>query len=89
MKTITLFGSPHWVTCEPMKEFLSEQNIEFRYVDITGSIFNLKRFLKYRDNNEAFKEIKTKNRVGIPAIMIDNGKKFFFSMDEENIHELK
>lgn len=71
-----------------MKEFLSENNIEFRYVDITESMFNLKRFLKYRDNNEAFDEIKRKNRVGIPVIMVNNGQKFFFSMDEEHLHEL-
>lgn len=72
-----------------MKEFLSEHNIEFRYVDITESMFNLKRFLKYRDNNEVFDEIKRKNRIGIPVIMINNGQKFFFSVGEDNLHELK
>ncbi|HLR21270.1 MAG TPA: glutaredoxin [Tissierellaceae bacterium] len=72
-----------------MKELLSDNNIDFRYVDITESMFNLKRFLKYRDNNEVFDNIRKKNRIGIPAIMINNGKEFFFSMDEENLDKLR
>lgn len=72
-----------------MKEFLSKHSIEFRYVDITENMFNLKQFLKYRDRSEAFDDIKRKNRVGLPAIMINNGQTFFFSMDEENLDELR
>lgn len=72
-----------------MKEFLSEHKIDFRYVDITESMYNLKRFLKYRDSNKAFDNIKKKNRVGLPAIMINNGQEFFFSMDEENLDKLR
>lgn len=88
-KRITMFGSAHWPSCQPMKELLSDNNIDFRYVDITESMFNLKRFLKYRDNNEVFDNIRKKNRIGIPAIMINNGKEFFFSMDEENLDKLR
>jgi len=72
-----------------MKEFLSENNIEFQYVDINDSMFNLKRFLKYRDNKEEFDEIKRKNRVGIPVVMINNGQKFFFKVTEEELDELR
>ncbi|MBC8589606.1 hypothetical protein [Wansuia hejianensis] len=72
-----------------MKEFLSENNIEFNYVDITESMFNLKRFLKYRDNNEVFDNIRRKNMVGIPVVMINNGQKFFFKVEEEDLDELR
>lgn len=88
-KRITFFGSPHWPGCEPVKEFLSENNIEFNYVDITESMFNLKRFLKYRDNNEVFDNIRRKNMVGIPVVMINNGQKFFFKVEEEDLDELR
>ena len=89
MKRITMFGSEHWPTCEPLKEFLSENNIEFTYVDITESMFNLKRFLKYRDNSEYFDNIRAKQRVGLPAVMINNGQKFLFSVSEEELDELR
>lgn len=89
MKRITMFGSEHWPTCEPLKEFLSENNIEFTYVDITASMFNLKRFLKYRDNNDVFENIRKKNMVGLPALMINNGQKFFFSVSEDQLDELR
>lgn len=89
MKRLTLFGSEHWPTCEPMKEFLSENNIEFTYVDITASMYNLKRFLKYRDKLDVFDNIRKKNMVGLPALMVNNGQKFYFSISEDQLDELK
>ncbi|WP_212379460.1 hypothetical protein [Alkaliphilus sp. B6464] len=61
-----------------MKEFLSEKNIKYAYLDITDSMFNLKQFLKYRDNYSEFEEIKKKGSIGIPCIVINNGEKFIF-----------
>ncbi len=72
-----------------MKEFLSENNIEFTYVDITASMYNLKRFLKYRDKLDVFENIRKKNMVGLPALMVNNGQKFYFSISEEQLDELK
>ena len=89
MKRITIFGSQHWPTCEPMKELLSDNNVEFTYVDITESMFNLKRFLKYRDSSDSFQDIRRKNRIGIPAVMVNNGQKFYFSLSDEELEELK
>jgi glutaredoxin-related protein len=70
-----------------MKEFLSENNIKFAYVDITDSMFNLKTYLKYRDNYPEFEEIKKIGRVGIPFIVINNGEKFIF--DTPDLDELR
>jgi len=72
-----------------VKELLSENKIDFRYVDITESMFNLKRFLKYRDKHQEFDPIRKKNRVGIPVVMINNGQKFYFQVTEEVLNELK
>ncbi len=72
-----------------MKEFLSQNDIDFNYIEITDSMFNLKTFLKYRDNNPQFEEIKKKGRVGIPCIMINNGEKFLFENSDNIIEELK
>jgi len=61
-----------------MKEFLSSQNIQFAYLDITENMTNLKRFLKYRDNSPEFKEIKESGRVGLPCIVINDGEQIVF-----------
>lgn len=72
-----------------MKEFLSQNNINFNYIEITDSMLNLKTFLKYRDNYPQFEEIKKKGRIGIPCIMINNGGKFLFEDSDNIIEELK
>ena len=72
-----------------MKEFLSKNNINFIYFNISESLFNLKLFLKYRDNSPAFKEVKEKGRVGVPCIMINKGENFFFSQDSLNMDKLR
>lgn len=58
-----------------MKEFLSENGIKFRYRDITGSMMNLKLFLKLRDTKAEFKKVKESNQVGIPCIVIGKEQK--------------
>lgn len=70
-----------------MKEFLSENNIKFAFVDITESMFNLKLYLKYRDFRPEFDEIKKKGTVGIPFICINNGEKIIFD-EKPDLNEL-
>ncbi len=78
MKNIVIFGSRHWPDCEPAKEFLSDNGIEYIYFDITDNMLNLKRFLKLRDLAPEFKEIKENGKVGLPCIVINNGEKILF-----------
>lgn len=72
-----------------MKEVLSKNSINFAYIDITDSMANLKRYLKYRDNNSEFEEIRKNGRVGVPCIMVNNGEKFIFEKSHLNIDELR
>lgn len=65
-----------------MKEFLSQNNVEFVYIDITDSMLNLKKFLKYRDARSEFDEIRKSNRVGLPCIMINKGEEFLFEQSQ-------
>lgn len=71
-----------------MKEFLSENNIKFAFVDITESMFNLKMYLKYRDNRPEFEEVKKSGKVGIPFIAINNGEKLIFD-EQPDLNELR
>lgn len=61
-----------------MKEYLSSKNIKFAYLDITDSMMNLKRFLKYRDNYKEFDEIKARGSIGIPCVVINDGERLVF-----------
>lgn len=89
MKRVIVFGSRHWPDCAPAKEFLSENGVKYLYLDITESMLNLKRFLKYRDNAPEFKEIKAAGRVGLPCIVIEKGEKILFDYNLLDIESLK
>jgi len=65
-----------------VKEYLSENNINHVYLDITESMLNLKKFLKLRDTREEFDEIKRLGKIGIPCIVINDGEKIIFDYKE-------
>lgn len=74
-----------------MKEALSQAGIEYAYIDITSGMLPLKRFLKYRDSRHEFDEIREKNRVGVPCIVVQNddgSDKIMFELPED-LDELK
>lgn len=72
MRKILVFGSSLWGDCDEVKEFLEKNNIKHAYIDITKSMFNLKLFLKHRDNLQPFTSIKESSTVGIPAVIVDS-----------------
>ena len=55
-----------------MKEVLSQNNVRFVYIDVTSSIGYLRQFLKVRDNDPAFEEIRKESRVGLPTLFVDD-----------------
>lgn len=55
-----------------MKEFLSQKEVEYVYCDISLDIGALKRFLKIRDNNPLYDEVKQRGGIGIPTLIIDD-----------------
>lgn len=78
MKKIVVFGSKYCPDCKPAKEFLSNHDVKYLYLDISEGMLNLKRFLKYRDNFEEFNEIKELGKVGIPCIIVNDGEQILF-----------
>lgn len=82
MEKIIVFGSKHWPGCEPAKEYLSNNNIKFLYLDITENMLYLKKFLKIRDNRPEFDEIKKAGKVGLPCIVINDGEQVIFDYKE-------
>lgn len=55
-----------------MKEVLSQKNVKFAFVDVTGSIGNLQKFLKVRDTYPVFEAMREQGRVGLPTLFVDD-----------------
>lgn len=72
-----LFGSDKCGQCPPAKKYLENKGIDFRWVNITESMQNLREFLALRDQREEFTEIKREGYVGIPCLLTDEGKIVF------------
>ena len=85
MREIIVFGSKHWPGCEPAKEYLSSNNIEYLYLDITENMRNLKAFLKYRDEYPEFEKVKESGSVGLPCIVVNKGEQIIFDYNEFQI----
>lgn len=51
-------------------------------MDISEGMYNLKRFLNYRDNYKEFDEIKKAGMVGLPCIVINDGEEIIFDYNE-------
>ena len=50
---------------------------------------SLKRFLVYRDTAPEYEEIRGKERVGIPVLVINNGEKIVFDIENLSSEELE
>lgn len=70
-----------------MKEALSKNNIEFKYIEITDSMKNLKEFLKLRDKKDEFAIVRRLHNVGIPCLVIDG--RIELNITDELIESLK
>lgn len=82
MDKYIVFGSKFWDGCDPVKEFLSQKGVKYAYLDITENMFNLKQFLKYRDNNSMFDDAKKGGLVGIPVLVVNHGERIIFDIEE-------
>lgn len=79
---LKVYGSPHCPDCVAFEEGLKKANVPFEFVDITGSMRNLKEFLAIRDKEELFAGVKARGGVGVPLAVTDDGK---MTLDYEEI----
>ena len=68
---LRIFGSPMCKDCVICKDELDKAGVEYVYMDITGNLMFLKKFLKLREL-PAFAEIREKGQIGIPCILRDD-----------------
>lgn len=65
---LRIYGSPMCKDCVICKEELDRAGVEYVYMDITGNLMFLKKFLKLREH-PVFDEIREKGQIGIPCIL--------------------
>ena len=68
---LKIYGSPMCRDCVICKEELDKAGVPYVYMDITGNLMFLKKFLKLREL-PAFDEIREKGQIGIPCIVRDD-----------------
>ena len=73
MRKIVFYGTPTCSDCPPAKAVLEENNIKFLFVDVCESVGKLKMFLKLRDTEDAFQEVREQHKVGVPCIVNRQG----------------
>ena len=65
---LKIFGSPMCKDCVICKEELDQAGVPYVYMDITGNLMFLKKFLKLREQPE-FDLIRDKEQIGSPCIL--------------------
>ena len=65
---LKIYGSPMCKDCVICKEELDAAGVAYVYMDITGNLMFLKKFLKVREGSE-FDAIRERGQIGIPCIL--------------------
>lgn len=73
---LTIYGSEMCPDCRACKANFDRYGIAYTFEDITQSLPNLKKFLKYRDTDPAFDSIRGSGKIGIPACVREDGTIF-------------
>ncbi len=71
MKEILLFASDKCIETPPIVERLAEAGVEYKLVNITNSMDELRQFLRLRDEDPYFHSVKEKKHIGIPTLVVD------------------
>lgn len=70
---LKIYGSKLCPDCVDCCRELEKANVKFEYCDFAENLLFLKEFLKLRDGNDMFNEIRTAGKIGIPCILRENG----------------
>lgn len=70
---LKIYGSMLCPDCVRCREDLDKAGVAYEYLDFADSLWNLKEFLKLRDEKEVFAEGKRQGAIGIPCIVKPDG----------------
>ena len=71
-----IYGSKMCSDCINCKKNFDLYNVEYEFIDINDSLYNLKVFLDMRDHNPVFDRLKAIGDIGLPAIVKEDGEVF-------------
>lgn len=74
---LKIFGSEQCPDCINCKRDLDAAGVEYLYLNISENLLFLKKFLKLRDENEVFADIRRNGKIGIPCIVDEDGSVSF------------
>lgn len=75
---LKIYGSMLCPDCVDCCRELKKANVQFEFCDFADSLLHLKEFLKLRDGNSAFDELRAAGKIGIPCILCPDGR---FTLD--------
>ena len=70
---LKVYGSLLCPDCVACKKAYEEHGIPFEYHDFSQELPALKTFLKLRDTEPVFTEVKKEGKIGIPCIVREDG----------------
>ena len=70
---LKIYGSEQCPDCINCKRDLEAAGVEFLYLNISENLLFLKKFLKLRDENSCFEDIRKNGKIGIPCIQREDG----------------
>lgn len=68
-----IYGSMLCPDCVRCREELDKAGIAYDFLDFGENLQNLKDFLKIRDGNPLFDELRREGKIGIPCIVREDG----------------
>lgn len=68
-----IYGTMQCPDCVECAKDLDAQGISYTFLEFSNDLRNLKEFLKIRDREPLFEEIKREGKIGIPCIVHDDG----------------
>ena len=78
---LKIYGSEQCPDCINCKADLDQAGVPYVYLNISENLLFLKKFLKLRDENELFADIRKTGKIGIPCIQREDGS-ITFEWDE-------
>lgn len=70
---LKIYGSMMCPDCVQCRQELDKAGIPYEYLDFADALLNLKEFLKIRDENPVFAQIRAQGRIGIPCLVREDG----------------
>lgn len=70
---LKVYGSLLCPDCVACKSAFEAQGIPFEYLDFSDELSALKEFLKLRDSEDVFSEVRRAGKIGIPCIVAEDG----------------